>query len=325
MPILNQFWNKQYIAFINSLQNEHPLLAQKIAQKIDTAFYSTPHGKLAIWQTAIEQMQGVDSFEAKIDADKPTVKVNNVADLEQAISIFKPWRKGPFQINDIVIDTEWRSDWKWNRIKNKIIPLNGKRVLDVGCGSGYHCYRMKAEGAELVIGLEPMISYVAQFIWLNAMFKQATVSVLPFTLEQWVNDLYCFDTVFSMGVLYHRRSPIDHLYELKNCLNRGGQLVLETLIISGDNDNLLVPEGRYAQMRNVWFIPTVKHLSNWLQRVGFKDIKVIDINRTTIEEQRATKWMDFDSLEDFLDAEDATKTIEGYESPLRATITAIKK
>ncbi|MFK7891671.1 MAG: DUF1698 domain-containing protein, partial [Granulosicoccus sp.] len=27
-----------------------------------------------------------------------------------------PWRKGPFQFDTIAIDTEWRSDWKWERL-----------------------------------------------------------------------------------------------------------------------------------------------------------------------------------------------------------------
>ena len=56
-----------------------------------------------------------------------------------------------------------------------------------------------------------------------------------------------------MGVLYHRRSPIDHLLELKGCLQTGGELVLETLVIDGGLGEVLVPENRYAKMRNVWF------------------------------------------------------------------------
>lgn len=58
-----------------------------------------------------------------------------------------------------------------------------------------------------------------------------------------------------MGVLYHRRSPIDHLTDLRDCLRSGGELVLETLVIEGKQGEVLVPEGRYARMRNVWFYP----------------------------------------------------------------------
>jgi len=327
---MNKFWLNFYSTYLKNVGDEFPIFAQKMQNHIEKAFYDKPHGKLNDWQQTLETTQGVDATEVNIDADTLSVKFKNKVDIECGVAAFKPWRKGPFQIGTVFIDTEWRSDWKWQRIKDKIISLKGKRVLDVGCGSGYHCFRMKAEGAAEVIGLEPMISYVAQFIWLNQWFKQTQVNVLPYTLEAWTaeaqqSENYLFDTVFSMGVLYHRRSPIDHLYELKQCLNPGGQLVLETMIIEGDDNSVLMPEGRYAKMRNVWFIPTVAHLSNWLHRAGFKDIKVIDVNQTSIKEQRTTKWMEFESLVDFLDKDDVSKTIEGYPAPLRATITAIKK
>ncbi len=66
-----------------------------------------------------------------------------------------------------------------------------------------------------------------------------------------------------MGVLYHRRSPVDHLYQLKSTLRPSGELVLETLIIDGDEQTVLLPKDRYARMRsNVWFIPSVECHAN---------------------------------------------------------------
>ena len=100
-------------------------------------------------------------------------------------------------------------------------------------------------------------------------------------------------------------------------------MIIET---QSDNDRaaqqLLLPEDRYAQMRNVWFIPTIPLLTRMLERAGFKDIRVVDINQTSIDEQRKTEWMTFDSLSDFLDPEDHNKTIEGYPAPKRATLIA---
>jgi len=136
------------------------------------------------------------------------------------------------------------------------------------------------------------------------------------------DNLQAFDTVFSMGVFYHRRSPVDHLYQLRQCLKPGGELVLETLVIEGDEHQVLLPEDRYAQMRNVWFIPSSKAVILWLKRCGFKNIKLVDESYTSLDEQRSTDWMQFHSLEEFLDPEDTKKTIEGYPAPLRALITA---
>ena len=123
-----------------------------------------------------------------------------------------------------------------------------------------------------------------------------------------------------MGVLYHRRSPLDHLQELKNSLRAGGELVLETLVIDGELGKTLMPEQRYAKMNNVWFIPSVPTMELWLRKCGYKNVRCVNVANTTIEEQRATDWMTFESLESFLDQDDHSKTIEGYPAPRRATL-----
>ena len=87
---------------------------------------------------------------------------------------------------------------------------------------------------------------------------------------------------------------------------------------------VLVPEDRYAQMRNVWFLPSVPALELWLRRAGFSDVKCVDVSITTVAEQRGTEWMKFQSLSDFLDPDDHSKTIEGLPAPMRAVITARK-
>ena len=94
--------------------------------------------------------------------------------------------------------------------------------------------------------------------------------------------------------------------------------------VEGDVNTVLVPEDRYAQMRNVWFLPSVPALELWLRRAGFTDVRSVDISRTSVEEQRATQWMRYQSLPDFLDPQDHSRTIEGLPAPLRATLVARK-
>ena len=233
-----------------------------------------------------------------------------------------PWRKGPFELFGVHIDTEWRSDWKWDRLVHAIDDLAGHRVLDVGCGSGYHCWRMLGAGAAEVIGIDPTPLFVVQYWALQKYLQRDEVWVLPAGIEQLPPKLRAFDTVFSMGVLYHRRSPMDHLLELRDCLRPGGQLVLETLVTEGGPGDTLVPEGRYARMGNVWFLPSCDTLTGWLRKLGFVDAQVVDVTVTSTEEQRSTEWMRFQSLADFLDPADSTKTVEGYPAPRRAIVTA---
>ncbi|EOL8934908.1 tRNA 5-methoxyuridine(34)/uridine 5-oxyacetic acid(34) synthase CmoB [Cronobacter dublinensis] len=244
--------------------------------------------------------------------------------IEQLLRTLMPWRKGPFSLYGIDIDTEWRSDLKWDRVLPHITPLTGRTILDVGCGSGYHLWRMVGAGAQLAVGIDPTQLFLCQFEAVRKLLGDDNrAHVLPLGIEQ-MPALNAFDTVFSMGVLYHRRSPLEHLWQLKDQLVNEGELVLETLVVEGDENTVLVPGERYAQMRNVYFIPSAPALKNWLEKCGFVDVRIADYSVTTVEEQRRTAWMQTESLADFLDPQDATKTREGYPAPLRAVLVARK-
>jgi len=286
------------------------------------------HGKMTAWQTALNSLPPITPsyFELKTE-----VKIGDNNDLDgidsdtfkQHLKQFHPWRKGPYDLFGIALNTEWHSDWKWDRVLPHIQPLTNRKVLDIGGGNGYHGWRMVGEGAELVIGIDPTLVFVMQYHVIQKYIGQQSHYVLPIGIEDLPEKLACFDTVFSMGVLYHRRSPLDHLYELRACLRSGGELVLETLVIEGAEGEVLMPEGRYAKMRNVWFFPSTATMKLWLRRCGFKDVRCVDVSTTSVEEQRATEWMTFESLADFLDPNDSSKTIEGYPAPIRAVFTAI--
>ena len=279
------------------------------------------HGRAEEWDAALATVQP-STRASQFDTD--TVSVGDPsADFEDVLSMFLPWRKGPFQVGKTLVDTEWRSDWKWQRISRHIEPLEGKRVLDIGCGNGYHLFRMLGAGADLALGIDPTILFNYQFSLLQRLSQPNRAYLLPLRSEH-LPQFGGFDTVFSPGVLYHRRSPIDHLKELLSFAKPGGELVLETLIVEGDQNTLLIPRDRYAKMANVWFIPSTSMLELMLRRAGFVDVKTVDVNVTSIEEQRATRWMKFQSLEDYLDPTDNTKTLEGYPAPARAVLVARK-
>lgn len=304
--------------------------AECLPAQIDAGFSTQRHGDLPLWQSIVNDLP--DYPVSSIDLNADAVRAGKVSDiddehraaLKNQLMKLHPWRKGPYEILGIHIDTEWHSDWKWNRLKGHITPLTGKLVLDVGCGNGYHCWRMKGAGAERVIGIDPTPMFIMQFHAMKKYLGEQQVDVLPVGIDDVPDNMAIFDTVFSMGVLYHRRSPIDHILQLKACLKPGGELVLETLIIDGDENDVLMPEDRYAQMKNVWFIPSVKHLVRWLERCKLKNIRVVDIEQTSIEEQRPTEWMTNQSLKNFLDPADINKTVEGYPAPKRAVIIAGK-
>jgi len=283
-------------------------------------------GDLPRWRAAIAALPSLQAEVIDLDTSAITASgamiAEKVIELETALRGLHPWRKGPYSLFGVNIDTEWRSDFKWDRLAHAIDSLEGRRVLDVGCGSGYHCWRMKGAGAAEVIGIDPTPLFVLQFKAIQHYLNIETVHVLPLTLEQLPPKLKAFDTTFSMGVLYHRRSPIDHLTDLRDTLVSGGQLVLETLVVEGDEDAVFVPPDRYARMGNVWFLPSPSALMKWMSKVGFIDVTLIDVTQTTVAEQRSTDWMTFYSLSNFLDSADHNKTVEGHPAPMRAIVTA---
>ncbi len=279
------------------------------------------HGKLPEWEEALAQLPELttESIELKSEVRADGETAPELADL---LKKFHPWRKGPYHIHGTHIDTEWRSDWKWERVRPHIQPLEGRTILDVGCGNGYHCWRMAGEGAKLVVGVDPSPMFVCQFFAMKHFIGDPRAWVLPLGIEDVPETPGVFDTVFSMGVLYHRKEPLEHIEQLKSFLKPSGELVLETLVVDGPEGHELIPDGRYAKMRNVWSVPSVPTLEKWMAEAGLTIIRTVDLNTTSLDEQRSTEWMTFESLPDYLDPADRSKTIEGHPAPQRAVVVA---
>ena len=267
---------------------------------------SSGHGDYEGWRTAVEALRDTEDVEKR----------------KQLLLQLSPWRKGPFDVGGVHIDAEWRSDLKWARLADRITPLDGRAVLDVGSGNGYYALRMQESGARAVLGVDPTLLYVMQFLAVTFERRTLPVAILPLRLHELPEDSRAFDTTFSMGVLYHQRSPIDHLRQLRATLRHRGQLVLETLFVPGEESYACTPAERYARMKNVWLLPTIKELLTWLRRTGFRDIEIVDESVTSTDEQRSTEWMTFESLAEALKPGDPAWTIEGWPAPRRVIVTA---
>ncbi len=306
-------------------------IKKHIIHLLDEKYANPKHGHFNDWRYILESLPSLKSSQSDFNSDEITIgqegdiSVQQKEFLEEKLKELCPWRKGPFNIFGIHIDTEWRSDWKWSRIAPHI-NLENKNVLDIGSGNGYYTLRMQGMGAKLILGIDPSWHYVFQF---HALQKFSSIEqkafVLPFSLEEFPRADNTFDAIFSMGVLYHRQEPHIHLEIIHSLLNTGGQLILETLIIEDENADILIPNERYANMRNVWMIPSIELLKRWLTETGFENINVVDTTMTTIEEQRQTEWMTRYSLNQALNPDDPNFTIEGYPAPMRCMLIAYKK
>lgn len=308
------------------LRNWHDSLATSVRDKLADG----AHGDLRRWRATLEKLPPAGEYAAILDAAVVTVGPPGFdpelgAMVRDQLKSLIPWRKGPFRVGDIVIDAEWRSDLKWARVAHAITPLVDRLVLDVGCGNGYYALRMVGAGARAVVGIDPTLVHLAQFQAIRHWVPTIPVQVLPLRLGELPPAAACFDTVFSMGVLYHQREPLEHLEQLRETLRTGGELVLETLVLPGVEPEVRQPQDRYARMRNVWHLPTAPRLLHWLERSGFGDLRLVEVSRTTSDEQRSTEWMPFASLAEALVPGNPLQTVEGWPAPRRALVIATRR
>jgi len=278
------------------------------------------------YQEGIKALSAYENVEVSL-GDVVDIQIAGLSpeDAEQISAtalLMKPWRKGPFRINDLFIDSEWQSQIKYNLLEPHF-NLKDKIVGDIGCNNGYYLFRMLSQKPKKLIGFDPSAIYYSQFMFLDHFIKSDIVYEL-LGVEHVEFYEHKFDTLFCLGVLYHRSDPVVMLKSLFKGLNKGGELILDTFMIDGEEEICLTPRDRYSKIPNIYFVPTVSALKNWCLRAGFESVEVLEIMKTDLNEQRKTEWIDTQSLEDFLDPNDPEKTVEGYPAPKRVYIKAIK-
>lgn len=310
---------------------------QALVARAEQRLAQHEHGDLPRWQAALQALPQVATA---MQADRSAPALGAVAGNQQALAEtlmqLHPWRKGPLNLAGCHIDSEWRSDWKWDRLVPHL-QWRDARVLDIGCGNGYFGWRMLAAGARLVVGVDPTLLFVMQWLACRHFAGEPANFVLPLGIEDLPGldsdapDGAEMDIVCSMGVLYHRRDPVEHLRQLRQLLKPGGQMVLETLVLPEDQAGaLLIPRQRYARMRNVWAIPGTEKLLGWVRKAGLRETRLVDVTPTRLDEQRSTDWMRFESLAESLvdstvesqNGQNPQWTVEGYPAPTRAIILA---
>ncbi len=243
--------------------------------------------------------------------------------IEQTARMMMPWRKGPFDLFGLFIDTEWQSFMKYNLLRPHF-DVKGKRVADIGCNNGYYLFRMQEDNPAKLVGFDPSALYKSQFDFINhfaktdIVYELLGVEHLPLYEEK-------FDTIFCLGVLYHRSDPVAMLKQLVKGLDKQGEVFLDTFMIDGEEELCLSPAGAYSKIPNIYFVPTIPALRNWCLRAGFNDFEVLETSVTTPEEQRKTDWIEGQSLESFLNPDDPSKTVEGYPAPKRVYVRLTKE
>ncbi len=218
--------------------------------------------------------------------DAVSVKGEAPQNIEETARLMMPWRKGPFALFDTYIDSEWRSNVKYNLLR-KHFDLKDKRVADIGCNNGYYLFRMQEDAPKLLVGFDPSPLFKTQFDFINHFVKSDIVYEL-LGVEHVEFYEQKFDTIFCLGVLYHRSDPVAMLKSLYKGLDKEGELFLDTFYIEGEDEICLSPASSYSKIPNIYFVPTINALKNWCLRAGFESFEVLETSKTDASEQRKT-------------------------------------
>ena len=104
--------------------------------------------------------------------------------------------------------------------------IQGKSVLDAGCGTGIFSIIFANKGADSVTGidisegsLQTAQSLKKKFNLQNANFQKQDMHHLPFHDEQ-------FDIVWAWGTVHHTTDPFKAIDELIRVLKKGGSILL---------------------------------------------------------------------------------------------------
>ena len=293
-------------------------------EKLSQDYLENPFGKkkdkrIEGWLEIIKALPQPDNIQVELLSEvSVNFHCNDSRGLEEKLLLLLPWRKGPFKVNEIFIDSEWDSRKKWERFLKLNLDVKGKSILDVGSGNGYYAFRSIGLGAEQILCLEPNLMHVSQFAAINHFVDSKMIRMIPERLENSGLENSDFDLIFSMGLLYHQRNPKQHLYDLRNLLSKKGRVILETIVSPKEYGVALEPnDAKYASMPNVHYLHTDFGCKLLFKELGLRVIAESAPELTSEEEQRKTIWMPFKSFESALNQDNKSLTIEGYPAPAR--------
>ena len=150
----------------------------------------------------------------------------------------------------------------------------GKRVLDVGCSSGYLARPLVQRGCTVVgIELDPEAAEAARSVCEDVLVGDVETMELPFAAES-------FDVVLCGDLIEHLRGPEQFLARVRPYLRLDGRIVLTTPNVANwaMRLGLLAGRWRYTERgildRTHLHLFTRKTLVETLERAGYRIVEL---------------------------------------------------
>ncbi|MEA4970652.1 MAG: class I SAM-dependent methyltransferase [Candidatus Pelethousia sp.] len=128
-------------------------------------------------------------------------------------SFFEKYRRFPRSVEGL------NAAGEWHELKKLLPSFQGKRVLDIGCGFGWHCIYAAENGASSVLGIdisEKMLALARQkTIFSNVAYRQLAMEDVEFEPDT-------FDVVISSLAFHYTPDFRDICQRISYCLVQGG-------------------------------------------------------------------------------------------------------
>ena len=178
---------KEILKLIANNENINPIKEDLIRET--EIILSQKNGNIPKWERSLESIKQFGTGQVRYT--DPYIHIDNSTTQDSIDSFLelRPWRKGPYQIGDISIDSEWNGSLKWKRLESIFHLIKDKEVLDIGSGNGYFSFLLSLFGAKHVLAIEPFLLFNYQFHAINSLIEEPlNITMAPLRLEQLTNQ-----------------------------------------------------------------------------------------------------------------------------------------
>lgn len=165
---------------------------------------------------------------------------------------------------------------EWHELKKMLPDFNEKRVLDLGCGFGWHCRYAIEQGAKSVVGIdisEKMIKKAKE------MTKSPLIEYIVKPIEDIDYDSNSFDVVISSLAFHYIESFDDICKKVNKCLPKGGEFVfsVEHPIFTAQG----LQDWHYDEQGKKLHWPVDRYFTEGIRKANFLGEEVLKYHKTT--------------------------------------------
>lgn len=217
---------------------------------------------------------------------------------------------------------------EWHLLKKMLPDFKGKRVLDIGCGFGWHCIYAAEQGATHVLGID-----ISEKMLAVAMKKTqfSNVDYTRLAMEDMDFSPNSFDIVISSLAFHYTPDFMDICIRVNQCITKGGSFVfsVEHPVFTAQGEQDWVYNDDAERKPSHW--PVDNYFSEGIRNTFFLGEPVVKYHKTLTTYLTTLLQTNF-SIEEIVEPQPETHlldTVPGMRDELRRPmmllVSAMKK